>query len=126
MPGHFGSSVAEHSEMERAIGGLTTWGIRANTHLVGVGQQSDRTNSRIDVLVHRAADNAGEVGLGRTLKLVLPRNGVIADARALALNDPVTAGDRAVRSYDAGQSAFEVRQSSSTLPRALFTFPDGT
>jgi len=78
--------------MERAIGGLAIWGIRAHTHLVGVRQESDRTNSRIDVLVHRAADNAGEVGLGRTLKLVLPRNGVVADARALAFNDPVTAG----------------------------------
>jgi hypothetical protein len=58
--------------MEGAIGGFAVWGIGAHAHPVRVGQESDGTNSRIDVLLHFATDDTGEVGLGRALKLVLP------------------------------------------------------
>src|SRR3981189_327981 len=99
--------------MEGAIGGFAVWGIGAHAHLVRVSQESDRTNSRIDVLVHFATDDTGEVGLGRALKLVLPGNGVFADAGAVTLDDAVTTGNCAVGANDAGQPAFEVRQCSS-------------
>src|SRR3954449_12987053 len=104
--------------MERAIGGVAIWGIGAHAHPVRVGEESDGTNSRIDVLVHFATNDTREVGLGRALKLVLPRNGVVAEPGAVTLDDAVTTSNGAVGANHAGQPAFEIRQ-YSTLPLLL-------
>ena len=71
--------------------------IGMDLHLVLILGETDRDETRLNGLVHRASDRARKVGFGLTLERDLPGDYVFVFTLLLASIDHVAASDRAIR-----------------------------
>ena len=109
--------VSKACQVERALGRLARNIICANMHLVGIRHQSDRAQSGLHILLIRAANHAGEVGLRFLLQRHLPGNDVFVGAHQLALFNLVASSDGAVGGYNARQTWKIIAESAGAAMR---------
>jgi len=105
-------SIPEHGEMKRSVGGLSVWSIGPNTHLMMVTQQANSTNSRFNIFIHRAADNAREICFSRTLKLILPGKNILSHSDLLTARNSISTNNVSICRDDASQTGLEISHCS--------------